>query len=158
MLPDTKTVLGAIEISCTAAATNFAAIDTKGWDFLELDVVAGTGSAAETALTALRCGHSDTAPTDVTTDTTAIPAFTGAAATSTSAGFVLPALSSTKLNTYRFNVDLRGRKRYIACEMINTTVINAGCAFVGRLSRRESAEAMGTVATSVDGCRLVASG
>ena len=158
MLPNTKTVLGAIEISCTAAATNFAAIDTMGWDYLELDVVAGTGSAAETSLTALRCGHSDTAPTDVTTDTTSLAFATGAAATSTTAGFVLPALSSTKLNVYRFNVDLKGRGRYVACEMVNTTVINAGCAFVGRLSRRETGQEMGTVATGTDGCRLVASG
>jgi len=158
MLPNTKTVLGAIEISCTAGATNFAAFDTKGWDFLELDVVAGTASAAETALTGLHCGHCDTAPTDVTTDCTAIPAFTGAAATSTSAGFVLPALSSTTLNTYRFNIDLRGRKRYVACEFINTTVINAGCAIVAHLSRRETGTEMAALAVGSAGCRLVASG
>jgi hypothetical protein len=158
MLPETKTVLCSIEVSCTAAQTNFGTIDTKGFDFLEFDVLAGTASAAETALTALRCGHSDTAPTDVTTDCTAIPAFTGAAATSTSAGFVLPALSSTTLNSYRFNVDLRGRKRYFACEMINTTVINAGCAMVGRLSRIEASPALAAIGTATAGCRLVVSG
>ena len=110
MLPNTKTVLASLEISCTAGQVNFGAIDTMGWDHLELDVLAGTASAAETALTSLRCGDCDTVPTDVTTDATAIPFATGSAATSTSAGFVLPALSSTTLNSYRFNVSLIGRK------------------------------------------------
>ena len=81
-------------LTMTSAGTVFGAIDTLGFDYCEVDLVAGTGDAASTAVTTLRIAESDTLLTAYTGGT-AVTAFVGAAATSTSAGFVLPALSSS---------------------------------------------------------------
>lgn len=158
MVPESKTVLMKLDDSAASGADVVGVIDTKDFDYLTIDVLSGTASAAETAVTALQLGESDTAATDVTTDQTLIPAFTGAAATSTSAGFVLPARSSTTTNIYRFNVDLRGRKRYIGCHFEPTTTIAEGVAIVGHLFRKSSTPYAETIGTATAGYRLIVSG
>ncbi|MEN6334122.1 MAG: hypothetical protein ABFE01_07650, partial [Phycisphaerales bacterium] len=115
MQPEFKTVPLFEGLTMTSAGTVIGAVDTKGFNFLAIDLVAGTGEAASTAVTTLRLAENDTvtAPSSITAYTTVgntpITQFVGAAAVSTSAGFVLPALSSTVQNVFRFNVDLRGR-------------------------------------------------
>ncbi len=100
----------------TSAGTVFGSVDTMPggdkYEFAIIELNAGTANGAETAITALKLVESDTAMTAVT-DGTAITQFQGAAATSTSAGFVLPPLSSTKQTTLQLNVNLTGRKRYL---------------------------------------------
>jgi hypothetical protein len=83
--------------------------------------------------------------------------FVGAAATSTSAGFVLPALSSSVDNLYRFNVDLKGRMRYIGINFApeNQTV---GVACIGNLGRTQDGPAQATSATSAAGMRVIVNG
>ena len=157
MQPESKSVIMKLAASASSAGSIFGTIDTKGFDFLTIDVLAATVGAAETAVTALHCGESDTAPTNVTTDSELIPALTGAAATSSTAGFVLPPASSTTTNLYRFNVDLRGRKRYIACELIAAAQIVGGVAMVGHLHKGETAPSMSTIGVATAGCRLIAS-
>ena len=161
MLPDTKTVPLFEGLTMTSAGTVIGAVDTTGYDFLQVDLVAGTGDAAQTAVTTLRLCESDdaTAVSDISayTDATPVTQFVGAAAVSTSAGFVLPALSSTKQNVYRFNVDLRGRNRFIALNFA-PTLQTVGVSASAILSRAETGPAMATAATSADGARLIVSG
>lgn len=158
MLPESKTDIMYLAASAASATEIACWVDTQGFDFLAIDVIADSVSAAETAVTLLELGENDTTPTDVTTDCTLIAAFTGAAATSSTAGFVLPAASSSVDNYYRFNVDLRGRKRYIGCAFTPAHDIDDGVAVVGHLYRCEDHPAIITAATGTEGCRLVVSG
>lgn len=155
MNPECKTVPMFEGITMTSAGTVFGSVDTLGYDYLIIDLEAGTGEAASTAVTTLRCCESDTAPTAYT-DGTAITACVGAAATSTSAGFVLPALSSTTENTYQFNIDLRGRKRYIGINFAPEKQ-TVGVGAQAKLFRVNTGDgpAQETVATGTAGARLV---
>lgn len=158
MLPDSKTVVMVEGLTMTSAGTVMSTLDTYGFDFAEIDVVAGTGEAASTALTTLRmCESDDTSSLTAYTDGDAVTSFVGAAATSTSAGFVLPALSSTKQNIFRFNVDLRGRKRYLGVNFAPEKQ-TVGVGIIGHLHRGETGPAMATAATSADGARVIVNG
>jgi len=142
-------------VTMTSAATVFGTVDTLGFDFCEIDLIAGTGAAASTAVTTLQLCEDDTAPTAYA-DGSPVTALVGAAAVSTSAGFVLPALSSTKQNVYRFNVDLKGRKRYLGINFA-PTLQTVGVACVARLSRAaDGVDTTRTPAITVAGNRLVA--
>lgn len=156
MLPATKTLPMFEGLTMTSAGTVFGTIDTKGFDFAQLDLAAGTGAAASTAITTLQLSESDTLLTAYSGGT-AVTAFVGAAATSTSAGFVLPALSSSKHNVFRMNVDLRGRKRYLGINFA-PTLQTVGVACLATLSRVADGADIATVATGTDGFRVIASG
>ena len=114
---ESKTALIIMPQTLAAASTTQGFIDTKGYDYCTIDFIDGSIATAATALTYLQISEAETKAT-VYTEGTAIPALTGAAAVSTSAGFVLPAPStSTVVKTgcnYRFNIDLKGRMRYLA--------------------------------------------
>jgi len=158
MLPNSKSVVPFEGLTMSSAGTVMGTIDTKGYDFASIKLVAGTGDAASTAVTTLRmCESDDTSSLTAYTDGDAVTAFVGAAATSTSAGFVLPALSSTKQNVYKFNVDLRGRKRYLGINFApEKQTVGVGC--VADLHRAEEDPAEATAATSADGARVIVSG
>jgi hypothetical protein len=157
MLPEAKTVPMFEGLTMTSAGTVFGQVDTIGFDHLRIDLSAGTGEAASTAVTTLRLCESDTnSAMTAYTDGTPITACVGAAAVSTSAGFVLPALSSTKQNTYQINLNLLGRKRYIGANFAATKqTVGVGC--LASLSRRNAGAdpANVTQATTVDGTRVV---
>jgi hypothetical protein len=163
MNPEFKTVPLFEGLTMTSAGTVIGAVDTKGYDFLAIDLVAGTGAAASTAVTTLRLCESDvlTAVSNMTAYTTVgntpITQFVGAAAVSTSAGFVLPALSSTTQNVYRFNVDLRGRKRYIGLNFA-PELQTVGVSATALLFKAETAPAMVTAGTASSGARVIVSG
>lgn len=161
MVPSNEKTVPMINETVGATGTAIGNIDTIGFDYLKIDMSIESASAAETALTALRVCESDT-ESDITAyaDGTPVTAFVGAAAVSTSAGFVLPARSSTKENTYRMNMTLLGRKRYIALDMSPTlTMTNGGAVVViGTLARASSSEDINTLATTDTGMRLIVSG
>lgn len=118
----------------TAASTaNWGYVDTKGYDAVQIDLIEMSASAA-TQVTGLRIREDDTVPTAFT-DMSAIVALTGAAATSTSAGFVLPFPNSAVENNYRFNIDLRGRKRYVGIDFV--PAVSTQCAAIALLLRAE---------------------
>jgi len=156
MQPEVKVINLFEGQTMTSAGTVFDAVDTKGFDTCILALVAGTGDAASTAVSTLRVCESDTDPTDYT-DGTAVTQFVGASATSTSAGFVLPALSSSKQNVYQMNIDLKGRKRYIGLNFAPEKQ-TVGVACVAVLSRVADGADIGTVATGSDGLRLLQRG
>jgi hypothetical protein len=105
-LESTKTV-ASIGTADTATDATFAhTIDTLGYDYASVDVVfeAGTASTQDLAL-ALSLAQSD----DNTTFTN-ITEFVGGG----SGGFTIPtSMSSTASNVARFNLDMRGKKRYL---------------------------------------------
>jgi hypothetical protein len=156
MMPEAKTIPMFEGLTMTSAGTVSGQVDTYGFDFALIALAAGSGAAAQTAVTTLALYENDTALTAATSGTI-ISAFNGAAATSTSAGFVLPALSSTKQNTYQFHVDLRGRKRYIALQF-SPTLQTVGVSATAVLMRPEESQQVATLATTSDGPRLIVRG
>jgi hypothetical protein len=158
MVPESKSVVLFEGLTMTSAGTVYGPVDTLGYDFMKVHLAAGTGEAASTAVTTLRFNESDT-DTLMTayTDGDAITAFVGAAAVSTSAGFVLPALSSTKQNSYTFNMDLRGRKRYIGINFAPEKQ-TVGVSATAELHRTQDGPAQATAATTADGARVIVSG
>lgn len=155
MQPEVKTIPMFEGLTMTSAGTVFGTVDTLGFDHLTISLEAGTGNAASTAVTTLRLCEDDTAPTAYT-DGDAITACVGAAATSTSAGFVLPALSSSKKNIYQFNLDLRGRKRYVGVNFApEKQTVGVGCQAILSRKRDGAAPVDTTAATTADGARLI---
>ncbi len=155
MNTQSKSVVMVEGLTLASAATTIGIIDTLGADYLTIDVVAGSGDAASTAVTVLRCAESDTdSAMTAHTDGDAITACVGAAVVSSTAGFALPALSATKQNSYRFNIDLKGRKRYIATDF-GVEKNTVGIGMVGTLSRIADGADIVTQATGVDGTRVI---
>jgi hypothetical protein len=158
MQPECKTIPMFEGLTMTSAGTVFGQVDTKGFDFAIIDVVAGTGEAASTAITTFRLCESDSnSAMTAYTDGDAVTAFVGAAAVSTSAGFVLPALSTTKQNAYQMNVDLRGRKRFIGVNFAPTKQ-TVGVSGVAHLFKAGDSTDICTAATTLDGLRVIARG
>ena len=124
----TKTIasLGTADTATNATFTH--SIDTLGYDYASIDVVfeATTATSAAVAL-ALKLGHGDT-----TASYTDLTAFVGGG----SGGFTIPTSSLTGAsNVVRFNVDMRGRRRYLN---VSATPVAASvvCA-VARLAKAE---------------------
>ena len=126
----TKTVasLGTADTATDATFTH--SIDTLGFDYASVDVVfeAGTAVTQDLALV-LTVGESD----DNTTFTN-ITEFVGGGA----GGFTIPtSTSSTESNVARFNLDLRGKGRYLkvsatpASDSVVCSVARLGKADVG---------------------------
>lgn len=114
-----------------ATATGY--IDTRGWDYLTLDLTIETVGATSSILQALFLSESDTT-SFVATDK--IVAFTGGAATSTSVGFVWPTQADTSNpQLVKFSVDLRARKRYIELSVMGNATAATYMHGLGTLSR-----------------------
>lgn len=163
MVPsNTKTLKLITPQTVAAASTTTAAVDTLGYDYMTLDFIDGSIHTGTDRLTFLQLSESPTTMSAYT-DGTNIAACVGAAATSSTAGFVLPRQSTcTVVPTgvvYRMNVDLKGRKRYMC--LLYTPVNASSICAVAHLSRKnEGGEAMvaGDVAaqsTEACECRLV---
>lgn len=141
----TKTVAKIGTADTTTAATFTSSIDTLGYDYASIDVVFEANAATTDAVaTALKLGQGDT-----TTGYTDITAFVGGG----TGGFTIPTTSLTGAsNVVRFNVDMRGKKRYLN---VSATPIAASvvCA-VARLSKAE----VGPASASEAGVAAVVSG
>ena len=107
-------------VSTASGATTTITIDRLGYD--ECIIVASIGTAADTALPlAMAVTECDTSNGSYA----AIVALTGGTATSTSAGFVMPATTATTATTTAhglFQIDCKARKRYLQCSMTPGTV------------------------------------
>lgn len=129
----TKTV-AKITASVAANATHSHEIDTYGADYVSVDVVYGTFTAATTAYASvLKVQQSDTAgsgQTDVSGFTVSTTGNAGATTGNTGA-------------ICRFNIDCRGKKRYLT---VVTTPGNA--ASVATVARVAKAEDMPTTAST----------
>ena len=159
MVPSNEKTVPMINKTAAASGTVFGNIDTIGYDYLKMDMSIGSASAAETALETLSVCENDTSAMTAYTDGSPVTALVCAAAVSTSAGYVLPARSSTLANTYRVNIDLRGRKRYIGLYVEPTLTMTNGAAIcaIGTLARTQDSADVKVEATTVAGMRIIMS-
>lgn len=108
-------------IATTATAT--ARIDTLGFEYLSVDVVLDTTSAATDNPSVLKFTEGDD-----TNASTAITELTGDGAS----GFTIPDNSTSAATIARFRIDLRKRKRYLK---LSVTPIAAGGQKIEALAR-----------------------
>ena len=101
-----------VPAALTSAATATGTIDTLGFDYCQ--IVWHIATATDTTVEPLTCKVEESE--DLTTYT-AITGLTGATTTSTSAEFAIPGSHVTVEQLYAFNVDCRGRKRYLKCSL-----------------------------------------
>jgi hypothetical protein len=129
-LEHTKSVVGSV-VATNQATTALLRLDTLGYDYASVDVVyaavpeAGTNSSVASVLT---LKHSDSASTGYDTisgyPTVAVPTAVA---------------SSAAASVIRFDVDMRGRKRYI--EVASSPQTNATVTVVARLGKGEEGPA-----------------
>lgn len=162
MVPsETKCICMIPPATVAAASTTEAGVDTYGYDYCTIDVINGAIASNATAVTYLQVSESDTVLPTAYTDGSAIVALTGAAATSATAGFVLPTPSTCTVvpvgSNFRFNIDLRGRKRYLG--LLVTPAQTWALSAVAHLSRAQDSPAMKVVTPATNSteayqCRL----
>ena len=132
MLPALAPFLLFADISKTAAATATGMVDTKGYDFCQINLVEATSNVVSNKPTVLKITESET--TNLT-DAAAIVAFTGGVALSATVGFVIATANTSVTTITSFNIDLRGRKRYLFLSVSPATTQIDGA--WGSLSRGE---------------------
>lgn len=123
MTPQMKQVVAINAVSATAAGTvTGAQIDCLGYDFATIDIWGTTQSASTQAgsPSILKIQESDTT---VVTSYTDVVGFRGGSATATNVDFVVGIgyVTTNLANNYKFNVDLRSRKRYLSVVISPTT-------------------------------------
>lgn len=134
MLPQLKVVVpgGANAVSKTNGATATGMVDCMGFDFLTLDVIATTADVISNAPTVLKLQEADV------TNASSFADISGAKG---GTDFTIPnavtAATAVVQNVYKFNVDLRARKRYIQAVYSPQTTQNV--TVVGNLGRAEDA-------------------
>lgn len=133
----TKTVIPIEAVTTTAGTALTGNIDTKGYDYLVLNVIQGTQSAT-TKPTALKLSECDT---------TVVSSFADISGAVGGTDFTIPeSYTSTTSGQWavKFNVDLRHRKRYIKVSHTTGTVTYASS--VGLLLRGASDPTSATAA------------
>lgn len=144
-LESTKTVakIGTADTATDATFTH--SIDTLGYDYASIDVVfEATTAAADDVADTLALSQSD----DNTTFTN-ITEFVGGG----TGGFTIPTTSLTDAsNIVRFNVDMRGKKRYL--KVSATPILDSVVCSTVRLGKAE----VGPVSATEVGVSAVVSG
>lgn len=132
MLPQPKSVIAIIPISKTNGATATGEIiDTLGYDYATIDVIAHTADVVSNTLSVLKLQEADV------TATTSFANVSGAVGGTDFTIATNAYTSTTNQNVWKFNVDLRARKRYLkVLASPQTTMIIAG---VANLMRGEQA-------------------
>lgn len=128
MYPQTKAVLVLATTSLTNGATGTGSVDTLGYSRLSLDVLQTTSNNTTNNLSVCKLSESDT--TDAT-NYSDITAFVGDGAD----GFTIPAADTSSSQLYKFNLDLRARKRYI--KFAGSPVTTQSLTAIANLSRGE---------------------
>ena len=132
MFPAPKNVIAIIPISKTNGATATGElIDTKGWDFVNIGIVASTADVVSNTLSVLKIEEGDT--------TSSVATFTGAVSGTDYTIATNAYTTTTNQNVWSFNVDLRGRKRYLRVSASPQTTMVIGA--VATLMRGEQAPA-----------------
>jgi hypothetical protein len=147
--------------SVASTATTSCMFDTVGYDYAIIDVLSGTQSTTDAAITTITLKEADDTNA---TSFSAITAFTGGTATSTSVGFVIPAVTVTGLGAgIQLQVDLRKRKRYLLLNCTpGTTLVMAADIQLSRAEQSRLTAAQKSVtnksATNVTGVAVIAAG
>ena len=114
MKPYAKGVVLVAPVAATDGDTAAATVDCKGFSFANISVIAGT-AANTTKHPTLKVTECDTS-NGTFADITAFIGTTGTAVT-TASGFCIPeacTAGGTQKWTVMFDIDLKGRKRYLA--------------------------------------------
>ena len=108
MFPHLKTIVAVNAIAATNTATAAGIIDTLGYDFATIDVIATTANVVTNAPSVLKLQEADVTNATSFAD---IVGFRGGT------DFTIPnantAATAVVQNNYKFNVDCRARKRYL---------------------------------------------
>lgn len=148
--------------SVASTATTTMTFDTIGYDYAIVNVLSGTQATTDPALTTVKFLENDTNTN--ASNMVAIVPLTGGTATSTSAGFVIPAVTVTGVGAgIQFQIDLRKRKRYMQLNITPGTTVVLGA--VVQLCRAEQAPLtaaqksanLNMSATSAVGCAAIVS-
>lgn len=126
MVPATKHVIAIIPISKTNGATATGEmIDTKGYDYCDIAIVASTADVVSNTLSVLKIEEGDT--------TSSLATFTGAVSGTDYTIATNAYTSTTNQNVWSFHVDTRARKRYlrVTCSP-QTTMVIGGAAVLSR--------------------------
>lgn len=121
MLPQLKSAVAINAVSATNGATvTSSPIDTLGYDWATIDLIATTQSASTQAgsPSVLKLQEADV--TNATSFVDIVGA-RGASATATNVDFLVGIGVTAGNNSYKFNVDCRGRKRYLSIVASPTT-------------------------------------
>ncbi len=144
MLPELKTIVAVNAVSKTNGATASGIIDTLGFDFATIDIIATTADVVSNKPTVCKLQEAD--------DTNAT-SFADISAFSTP---TIPnantAATAVLQNNYKFNVDLRARKRYLqAVYSPQTTQTVTVVANLGRGEQAPVTAAKANAMTLVEG-------
>jgi len=145
MVPNSQIVCMTDMATVAADAACTALVDTIGYDYAKIVYLTGISSGISSQ-DHVSLGESPTSPTAYA-DCTDVSGCDG-----TSADFTIVAESTTHSNAYVFNVDLRGRQRYL-CLNYESDMTHGGVA-IAILSRAENAEEH-TDATTAHGVRNI---
>ena len=120
MLPVSKSALLIGPVSKTNGATAEGYVDCKGFKFASIVLAGSASNTASNNCSVLKVTEGDT-----TTASTAITALTGDG----EGGFTIANASTVASVVAKFNIDLRGRKRYLRLTASPTTtqILSATC-------------------------------
>jgi hypothetical protein len=126
MLPHPKTVIAIVPISKTNGATATGeAIDTKGYDFACISIIASTADVVSNTLSVLKIEEGDT--------TSSFATFAGAVSGTDYTIATNAYTSSAGQNVWSLFVDCRPRKRYLRVSASpQTTMVIGGVAMLHR--------------------------
>jgi len=118
MRPQTKQVIMISQASTTNAATATGIVDTRGFDYASIDVIMATSNAVSNNPTVFNILESDDT---VVTNAVTVSGFVG------DTDWTVPDAVTTGNWGVKFNVDTRGRKRYLrlAVSPLTTQIITA---------------------------------
>lgn len=130
-----KQVIVINQSSTTNAETASGNIDTMGYDFLSLDVITTTSNAVTNNPSVLKLAESDDT---VVSNFSDITEFVGDG----TGGFTIPDAVTSGDWGVKFNVDLRGRKRYLKLSVspVTTQTISG----IGNLTKAEQSPVSAT--------------
>ncbi len=144
MLPQLKTIVAINAVSKTNGATASGIIDTLGYDWATIDVIATTADVVSNSPTVCKLQEADVTNASSFADITAF------------ATPIMPnantAATATLQNNFKFNVDCRARKRYLqAVYSPQTTQTVTVVANLGRGEQAPVTAAKANAMTLVEG-------
>jgi hypothetical protein len=144
MFPQLKTIVAVNAVSKTNGATASGLIDTLGYDWCTIDIIAATADVVSNKPTVCKLQEADTTDATNLVDITAFSTPTIPNA-NTAATAVLQ-------NNYKFNVDCRARKRYLSPTYSpQTTQVITIVANLGRGESSPTTAAKANAMTLVEG-------
>jgi len=133
----------------SAAQASCISVDTLGYDYAVVDVILGATNAA---VTKLQVKQSDTnanaatwaAATDIIADFNGAAETSGAVYTKIDGNAATLPTNNSDDSIFTVEIDLRGKKRYIAVDLVGTANADLGAAAIVTLGRAKQAPTTAT--------------